>query len=90
MPKTHRDFLKRKTAHVVFNIDRAGMHLEGLLSEFKPVHPDIAVGLELAQEMLIHALKLVNTFAEVSWNMTSPDWDAWRNEPDNRRIIEDE
>lgn len=81
MPKTKRDLMKRQLAHAYNNFNLAGGHLQVVIDEFKPVHPELAEGLELCQALILQAMNLLVAFATIAWNNPSPDWDSWRNEP---------
>ncbi len=86
MPKSHRDLLKRQLAHAYHNLDLAGYHLGEVIKAFEPIHPELKPILEAVQSGLLIQMEALTKFAFTAWGNPSPDWDAWRNEPDPKHV----
>lgn len=82
MPKTKRDLMKRQVGHVYNNLNLAGGHLQQLIDEFQPVHPELAEVLEAMQGGILVQLEMLNKFVFACWGVIDPPWDSWRNVPE--------
>lgn len=85
MPKSHRDLLKRQLAHCYNNLMLAGGHLQQVIDEFKPVHPELSAPLEAIQDGIILQINLLHHFVFDVWGVMDPAWDSWRNVPDKNK-----
>jgi hypothetical protein len=79
MPKTKRDFLKRKLAHAHANIELASNHLSELAVAFEEQHDDLAGALQVAVVGLYNVDCVLQSFALAAWGTEAPPWDSWRN-----------
>ncbi len=77
MPKSNQDLMKRTLAQAFINIDWAGAQIHEVAEKFRPVHPDLAEGLDAAMSLLVTCQEVMNTFAGACWLNDHPDWSSW-------------
>jgi hypothetical protein len=77
MSRTTRDTLKRRTAQVYFDIDRAMQGALELRTLFDPVHPVEAAILSTILDGLLLSQNLLARFWEKAWGQEKPNWQAW-------------
>jgi len=78
MPKTKRDYLKRKVAQIYYNIDGVLDAVKFLDDTFDPVHPDLSSTLKAVAVLLITAQEGIAAFAETAWEMPVSSMKSYR------------
>jgi hypothetical protein len=79
MPKSKRDFLKRRIAHAHSDIIRAAEHCIAIQAQFEEAHPDYSQYLDLIISNLLTTNKWIEDFSTKAWGHGPADWDTWRN-----------
>lgn len=69
MPKTKRDYLKRRVAQALRHLDQSYKPIADLEVTFREVHPDLADGLVISAQMIKDAQTMLEQFAYFAWDM---------------------
>jgi len=69
MPKTKRDYLKRKVAQAHYQLEKAYLPIAELEMTFRETHADLADGLVIAAQLTQDAQSMLERFAEFAWEM---------------------
>jgi hypothetical protein len=69
MPKTKRDYLKRRVAQAHRHMEECYKPLADLEVTFRDQHPDLADGLVHSARMVQLAQQLLEEFAAFAWEM---------------------
>lgn len=72
MARTKHDAMKRKLGQVLNNTDNALLDLKEIYEIFEPIHPELAEGLKVSIELIIHSQDVIELFSLKCWN-TSKD-----------------
>jgi len=92
MPKSTKDFHKRKIAQAVVNMLYSMEYLKTVEDDYRHHHPELANSIEYARGGMQTFILFLEDFARVAWGVDEPDWYTWAeaNRPRRQSTIEDE
>jgi len=76
--RTKRDTLKRNATQAYNHLDSALEDLLNLKNIFQAQHPDLAAGLDLSMQMILHSQELIEVFAQLAWGLKKENFEVYR------------